>query len=299
MMPIDLRSLEVFFWVVKLGGFSRAAEKLHMTQPAVSNRISQLEARLAVQLIDRSKHGHRSLLPTSRGLELFAYAERMLALQSEFLARMAEKDELSGVVRLGTSETLVHTMLSALIKRIHEEHPAVTLDITVDISPQLQSALLEGELDIALLLGPVNAPGVHNIPLRQYEQVWVTSPDLPIQHAELSLADLAAWPLLSYGRRTLHHLQVSELFSRAGLPPVRIFTSSSASCIVRMAIDGIGVGLLPYKVVEPAMKENLLRALDVQPPPPPLQFTASYISAPTKTPAQVIAELARSIELST
>lgn len=297
MTPIDLRSLEVFFWVVKLGGFSRAAEKLHMTQPAVSNRISQLETRLSVQLIDRGRQRHRGNLPTSHGLELFAYSERMLSLQSEFLAKLAEKDELSGVVRLGTSETLVHTMLGALIKRIHEKHPAVTLDITVDISPQLQSALLEGELDIALLLGPVNAPGVHNISFRQYEQVWVTSPDLPIPHVELTLADLVPWPLLSYGRRTLHHQQISELFRRAGLAPVRIFTSSSASCIVRMAIDGIGVGLLPYKVVEPAIKDNLLRALDVQPTPPPLQFTASYISAPPTTPAQVIAELARSIDL--
>lgn len=297
MSSIDLRSLEVFFWVVKLGGFSRAAEKLHMTQPAVSTRINQLEARLSAQLIDRSKHGHRGLSPTNRGLELFDYAERMLALQAEFLTRMAESDKLSGMVRLGTSETLVHTMLSALIRRIHEEHPAVTLDITVDISPQLQTALLEGELDIALLLGPVNAPGVHNIPLPSYRQVWVTSRDLPIPSKGLSLADLAGWPLLSYGRKTMHHLQVSELFSRAGLPPVRIFTSSSASCIIRMAMDGIGVGLLPYKVVEEAVRQKQLRILDVRPAPPPLQFTASYISAPARTSAQVVAELARAVEL--
>ncbi len=61
---VDLRSLEVFFWVVKLGGFGRAAERLHMTQPAVSSRISQIETRFNMRLLDRSSH--KAPVPTSK-----------------------------------------------------------------------------------------------------------------------------------------------------------------------------------------------------------------------------------------
>ena len=127
---IDLRSLEVFFWVVKLGGFGRAAERLHMTQPAVSGRISQVEARFNVRLLDRS--GHRAPMPTAKGLELYAYAERMLALRAELVARLAEPADLAGTLRLGTAETLVHTLLGTLLRELHRLHPRITPEITVD-----------------------------------------------------------------------------------------------------------------------------------------------------------------------
>ena len=237
---IDLRSLEVFYWVVKLGGFGRAAERLHMTQPAVSSRIGQMEARLNVRLLDRS--GHRAPAPTPKGLELHAYAERMLSLRSEMVARLAETAGLSGVLRFGAAETLVHTLLGALLRRLHQLHPRVTPEITVDSSPNLRAALLAGELDVALLLGPVGEPRVCNEPLRDYALAWVASPGLALGAGRLGLAALACWPILSYARGTLPHAQLAQLFSRADLPPARIFASSSLAAILRMAVDGIGIG---------------------------------------------------------
>ena len=158
---VDLRSLEVFFWVVKLGGFGRAAERLHMTQPAVSSRVSQIETRFNVRLLDRSSH--RSPTPTPKGIELYAYAERMLSLRADLVACLGDKTGLAGTVRVGTAETLVHTLLGALIRQLNALHPQVTPEITVDISPTLQAALLTGELDVALMLGPINEPRVHNV----------------------------------------------------------------------------------------------------------------------------------------
>ena len=148
---IDPRTLEVFYWVVQLGGFRRAAEKLRTTQPAVSSRIAALEARLGASLLDRNRRRRVALTP--RGTELLAYAERILALQGEMMAALADPAGLRGTVRLGTSETIVHTWLSALIRRVHEVHPSVTLDISVDISLNLREALVKGEVDVALLLG--------------------------------------------------------------------------------------------------------------------------------------------------
>ncbi len=287
---IDLRSLEVFFWVVKLGGFGRAADRLHMTQPAVSNRISQIEARFNVRLLERSSH--RAPAPTPKGWELYAYAERMLSLSSEMVCRLAEAADLSGTVRLGTAETLVHTLLGTLLRRLHQLHPRITPEITVDISPNLQSALLTGELDVTLLLGPINEPRVRNVALDDYELAWVASPGLALGAGRLGLPELARWPILSYARGTLPHAQLVELFSRPDLPPVRIFASSSLASIVRMAVDGIGIGILPRAVADRDLAEGRLRMLEVEPTLPPLRFTASYLGTPGRGLAETVAKLA-------
>ena len=287
---IDLRSLEVFFWVVKLGGFGRAGERLHMTQPAVSARISQIESRLRVKLLDRAPH--RPAAPTAKGLELYAYAERMLSLQSELLVRLAGGAELSGIVRLGTAETLVHTMLGALLRALHAAHPRLVPEITVDISPNLRAGLLAGELDVALLLGPVTDPAIRNVALRDYELAWVASPALGLGSGRLGLADLARWPILSYARGTLPYAQLAELFGRADLPPVRLFANSSLASIVRMAVDEIGIGIVPLAVAARELEEGRLRRLEVEPVMPDLRFTASYFRTPGSEVAETVATLA-------
>jgi DNA-binding transcriptional LysR family regulator len=172
--------------VVKLGGFRRAAERLHMTQPAVSGRIRQIEAQFAVRLLDRTSH--RPPVPTPKGMELYAYAERMLSLQTELQATLSGSSNLSGIVRIGIAETLVHTLLGSFVQRLHQDYPGITPEITVDISPILQTMLLTGELDVALLLGPVTEPRVRNIPLGDYPMAWVASPVLELGNGPLGLA---------------------------------------------------------------------------------------------------------------
>jgi DNA-binding transcriptional LysR family regulator len=290
---IDLRSLEVFYWVVKLGGFGRAAERLHMTQPAVSNRVRQMEDRFGARLLDRDSH--RAPLATPKGLELFSYAERMLALRTEAVACLGEAPGLSGTVRLGTAETLVHTLLGGLIRLLHQRHPKVTPEITVDISPNLQSSLLAGELDVAFLLGPLNEPRVRNVALRDYALIWVISPDSAggtVPTGPLSPADLARWPILSYARGTQPHTDIVRLFTRAHRPPPRIFANSSLASIRRMALDGIGIGTLPDMMVAEDVAAGRLIQLDVTPGLPPLRFTASYVATPGSGLAEQVAELA-------
>ncbi|MDR3528960.1 MAG: LysR family transcriptional regulator [Rhodopila sp.] len=287
---IDLRSLEVFFWVVRLGGFGRAAERLHMTQPAVSGRISQIEARFGVRLFDRASN--RAAVPTPKGIELYAYAERMLSLGSELETMLSGSAHQSGIIRIGIAETLVHTLLGGFIHQLHQLYPGITPEITVEITPVLQAMLLNGELDVALLLGPVNEPRVRNVPLGDYAMVWVASPMLKLGAGTLGLAELARWPLLSYSRGTLPYAQLSALFCRPALPAVRIFSSSSLASIVCMAVDGIGIGVLPHAVAQPALAAGQLRLLDVEETLPPLRFTASVLETSVTGLAAKIADVA-------
>ena len=292
---VDLRSLEVFFWVVKLGGFGRAAERLHITQPGVSQRISQIEARHNVRLLDRS--GHKAVVLTAKGIELYAYAERLLALHSEMMGCLSTPVGLAGTVRIGVSETLVHTLLGDLVGHLHERHPLVTPEIVVDTSPNLQASLLSGKLDVALLLGPVNEPGARNVAMRDYELAWVAAPTLKLSDpvtatGTLTLADLARWPILSYARGTQPHAEIADLFSRPDLPPSRIFASTSVASILRMTLDGIGVGILPLAVVDEEIAAGRLVRLAVERTLTPLRYTASYLAMPGSGVAQTVAEMA-------
>ena len=293
---VDLRSLEVFFWVVKLGGFGRAAERLHITQPGISQRISQIEARHNVRLLDRS--GHKAVVLTAKGIELYAYAERLLALHSEMMGCLSAPVGLSGPVRIGVSETLVHTLLGDLIGHLHEAHPLVTPEIVVDTSPNLRAALLSGKLDVALLLGPVGEPGARDVPMRAYELVWVAAPELALSgpvpdEGTLTLADLARWPILSYARGTQPPRRGSRT-SSAG-PACRRRASSPApasppSCAWRWT--GSASASLPLAVVEGEIAAGRLVRLDVERTLAPLRYTASYLAMPGSGAAQTVAEMA-------
>jgi len=290
---IDLRSLEVFYWVVQLGSFRRAAGKLNTTQPAVSSRVAGLEAALGGPLLDRGRR--RKLSVTPRGVALLGYAERLLALHGEMQAAMGGPDGLQGTVRLGVSETIVHTWLSPLIRRLHQVHPQVAVDIAVDISANLRTALLAGEIDAAFLLGPVASPRVRCLPLCDYPLAWVARPGLLPGPRPLTLQALAGWPILTYARGTAPHAELTALFSRPGLPTPRIFSNSSLASVVRMALDGIGVGVIAPAAIRRELAAGELEVVQAEPPLQPLSFQACWSDTPGSGLAAAVARLAQDV----
>src|SRR5919201_2943052 len=129
---LDFKSIETFLWVANLRSFRGAADKRHTTQPAVSMRISQLEDVLGVRLLERDR---RVVAPTPKGQELLGYAERMMRLRAELIEAVGDRSTMRGIVRLGCSETIVHTWLPVLIERMNTAYPNLELEIEVDITP--------------------------------------------------------------------------------------------------------------------------------------------------------------------
>jgi DNA-binding transcriptional LysR family regulator len=289
---INLRSLETFYLVAKMGGFHRAAEKLHTTQPAVSARVMQLERELKVQLFERDKRGSHL---TAKGRELLGYAERMLALRTELVLAMAGQHVLGGTVQLGVSETIVHTWLADLLKRLNQEYPAITLEINVDSSANLATALADGGIDVALLLGPVSAGNAQNLPLCTYPISWIVPADCKLGPAQVTLEALAEFPIITFARSTRPYWQLTEMFEKAQLHKVRIFANSSLSSIVRMTLDGIGIAAIPRNVVADHLAEGRLRLVETEHEMPALSFTASFIKRPDMPLNAIVADLARQV----
>jgi DNA-binding transcriptional LysR family regulator len=289
---LDFRSIETFLWVVKLGSFRGAAQRLNTTQPAISQRIAQLEREMGVKLLNRD---HRVASPTPSGRQMMVYAEKLIGLRSEMLAEVGDRSAMRGVLRLGVAETIVHTWLPRLVKSLNEVYPNLSLEIEVDITPNLSARLLAQEIELAFVVGPLSASGVHNRVLGEYEIGFLASPTLGLGNGPVGRHDLARFPIITFPRKTRPYEAVRAVFDRPDLPPIRLHASASLATVIHMAIEGLGIAVIPAAIVENELAGGRLQLLDTDVKLPPLTFTASWIASPDIAAVERVADLARQI----
>ena len=262
---VDFKSIETFLWVVTLGSFRGAGQRLNTTQPAISQRIAQLEREMGVKLLNRD---HRVVSPTPSGRQLMLYAEKLIGLRAEMMAEVGDRSAMRGVLRLGVAETIVHTWLSRLIKSVNTAYPNLSLEIEVDITPNLTARLLAQEIELALLLGPLPASSVRNRVLCDYPIGFLASPSLGLPAHLLTVKDLAKFPIITFPRKTQPYEIVRSLFNRPDLPPIRLHASASLATVIHMAIEGLGIAVIPTAIVENELANGQLQLLstDLQNP---------------------------------
>ncbi len=289
-MNLNLRQLETFLWVATLGSFRKTAERLCTTQPAISARIANLEDSLGVKLFVRDTG---SIRLTAKGQELLPYAEKVLRTTEAFREKAGETSHLTGVLRLGVSETIVHTLLPTYLARLHETYPDIDVDITVDVTVNLRKELISRSLDLAFLMGPVSEYSIENLELAAFPLAWIASSKLGIPaKKKITLDQLVQFPLLTYARNTRPYTELSKHLREHSDEPARIFPSSSLAACKRMVVDGIGIGTLPIRMIEDELSKNVLTEIAYGWKPMDLEFTASFASEPYNPIAEKAAALA-------
>ena len=289
---VDFKSIETFLWVVTLGSFRGAGQRLNTTQPAISQRIAQLERELGVKLLNRD---HRVVSPTPSGRQLMVYAEKLIGLRAEMLAEVGERSAMRGVLRLGVAETIVHTWLPRLIKSVNTAHPNLSLEIEVDITPNLTARLLGQEIELAFLVGPLSASGVRSRVLCDYPVGALASPSLGLGNGRLKVQDLAKFPIITFPRKSQPYEIVRSLFNRPDLPPIRLHASASLATVIHMAVEGLGIAVIPTSIVENELADGRLQLLSTELKIPPLTFSASWLASPDTLAVELIADLAARI----
>ena len=289
---VDFKSIETFMWVVTLGSFRRAAHRLNTTQPAISQRIAQLERDMGVKLLNRD---HRVASPTTSGRQLMVYAEKLIGLRSEMMAEVGDRSEMRGVLRLGVAETIVHTWLSRLIKAVNTAYPNLSLEIEVDITPNLSARVLAQEIELAFVLGPSSASSVRNRVLCDYPVGFLASPSLGLGDGPLTVHDLAKFAIITFPRKTQPYEIVRSLFNRPDLPPIRLHASASLATVIHMAIEGLGIAVIPTAIVESELADGRLQLLSTDLKVPPLTFWASWLASPDTVAVELVADLAGEI----
>ncbi|MCO6390856.1 LysR family transcriptional regulator [Aliihoeflea aestuarii] len=271
---MNLKFLETFLWVARLKSFSAAADKLNITQAAVSARIASLEDELGVRLFEREG---RSVQLTSHGIKAQERAQTIVSLVRNFVAEVSNPESQRGTLRLGVIDTISLSWLVELIDMARLRYPNVRFELYVDTSLAINDMLLRNELDIGLLMGPVIGQNILNLELCRYRCSWVASPVYGLGGRPVTIRELAAHPIISFPAGSKPHAWLARLLLAAGAETPLVFESNSLATKVRLARDGIGVAALPTVLIEEEAAAKGLEILDVTPDFPPLLVHASYV----------------------
>ncbi|MFG6138014.1 MULTISPECIES: LysR family transcriptional regulator [unclassified Halomonas] len=283
----DFKELEAFVWIVRLGSFRLAAHHLHLTQPSVSDRIGKLEALIGERLLERSQ---RPVKPTAKGRQFYRHAEQLLEARQQALTMLELETPFQGTLRLGVVETVAHSWLPDFLAELARRFPEMTLELEVDRSPGLADKLAQHDIDLAFLMGPVNIENVLNRYLCHYTMGLVASPALGFDPAFFSLPRLGQTPLITFARHTRPYHELGSLLHQQGIDDVKLHCSSSLWTIVRMTLDGLGIGAIPPRIVKEELASGALVQLPCQ--LPALTFTACWPQHLDGTLAEGVTELA-------
>jgi DNA-binding transcriptional LysR family regulator len=294
----NLAQLETLFWVVRLGSFRAAAQRLNVTQPAVSVRIRELETSAGGPLFLKGSYRAK---PTPLGRELAAQAEHVIAACDLLEARFANGDELAGPIRIGVADTFAMTCLPELMRGIEKRFPRARAEIRVDFSALLDASIRAGDLDIAVLTAPSPNPLVSVEPLAPLELRWVASPRLALRKGALKPADLAPLPIITNPNPSHLYTSITSWFAVAGVQPAHLNTCNSLVIMTRLALEGAAISLLPAAILRREIDSGALRLLNVSPRIAPHALAVAYRrDAPgqgLRTLAHMIEELARASDL--
>ena len=250
---MDTQNLRAFLLVAESGSFSQAAKRLHLTQPAVSKRIAQLEAQLNVSLFDRIG---RRISTTEAGEALLPHARAVhLELQA---AQQSVRDlagEVRGRLRLATSHHIGLHRLPPLLSFFSKAFPAVQLDIDFMDSEQAYELTLQGEVELAVVtLAPSSIVNIVTRP------IWLDPLDFMVQEGTqltrkkaLGLKELSQHPAILPGLNTYTGQIVKSLFEQRSLPIQIAITTNYLETIRMMASVGLGWTVLPRSMRDPSL----------------------------------------------
>ncbi len=271
---MNLKNLEAFYWVVTFNSFNKAATKLQTTQPAVSQKITSLENDLGFKVLDRS---FRQLKPTHKGMTLFKYAEKFMRLETDLVAELTENQHLIGTIRLGVSETIVYTWLVEYIEKVQKEFPKVSVEIVVDLTPNLQEGVRTGDLDMAFLLGPTLAFECVEQALCDFELSFLAAPSFKGGVGQMSFKALMSHTILTYPKITYPYKELKAKMKEQALDEPLSITSYSLATLLRLAEQGLGIAVVPTLTALKEITDGRLEILNTPIQLKTFHFTSIYM----------------------
>jgi DNA-binding transcriptional LysR family regulator len=246
-LGMNLRHLRAFAAIAAAGGFARAADRLHLSQPALSRQIHALEAELGVPLFDRT--GRRVQL-TSEGEDLLRHSQRLLA-DADSLGERARslKAGDTGILRVGATPQVIENLLADFLTRYGRRHPGVEIHLVEDGGVRLPGRLERG--DVHLVLAPVDARFQGRL-LYPMHVLAVLSPERRLgRRATLEISELADEPLLLLRRDFGSREWFDAACQTAHLRPRVHLESAAPHTLVALAATDYGIAILPSNAQVP------------------------------------------------
>jgi DNA-binding transcriptional LysR family regulator len=242
MRGLNLDYLRSFVAVTELGSFSAAADRLELTQPAVSLQVRQLERRLGAPLVERVG---RKARPTAAGAALLEHAPRIDAAVAAALEAVARHATGTlGRVRLGTGATACIFLLPPILRALRRRFPDLEITVSTGNTGDIVKAIDDNLLDVGLVTLPVAGRMLEATPVLEEEFLAIAPPgtDLP---ARVTAASLAAHPLLLFEPGAHTRRLADAWFARAGVAAKPVMSLGSVEALKELVAAGLGCAILP------------------------------------------------------
>jgi DNA-binding transcriptional LysR family regulator len=273
---LDLDLLRSFVSVVDAGGFTRASQRVHRTQAAVSQQIKRLEHALGCPVFARDGGRGRRVTLTDAGERLLAYARRILALAEEAHQVVGQPGE--SVIRLGIPEDFAAARLTEVLARSMRARPKLRLDVRCDLSVNLRNELDRGDLDLILFKRDASEAG--GVAAWRERLRWVVSRSIDVRRNPV--------PLVAFPQGCLYRNRAIHALEAAGRTWYIAYSSPNFSGVQAAVSAGFGVSILPHTAILP--QHHVLGARDGFPKVEDTEL--ALLAAPSARPAtQHLAEV--------
>ncbi len=259
---MTIRHIRIFEAVCDAGcNTTRAAEALHMTQPAVSLAISELESYYGVLLFDRIA---RRLYLTEAGAEFLDYARR-ITLTFDDMETTVRNWESKGVLRVGASVSVGAKLMPELTARFRKTHPDIRVKVRIDRSDRLEEAIAAGETDFALIEGIAHGDSLIVEDFMEDRLALVTSPDTVEPGSTVSREEFLRMEFLLRERGSgTREIFESTLAAASLPPPAPMWESLSTAALMNAAKAGLGTAVVPRRMAEEAISSGSLAEFFVE-----------------------------------
>src|SRR2546421_9959007 len=259
---MDINQLEVFLAVAQEKSFSRAAEALHRTQPAVSQAIRRLEAELGESLFDRSS---KDGTLTAAGQVLFDFAQQMLNLRHHAHSAIRELRDLHrGKLSVSANEYTVMGLLP-LIPIFRARHPHIKIEVKRSLASRIPSEILGRDVEIGVVTFKLTDKAISSIPLTIDELALIVAPDHPLAAKKIvSVRELGAETFIAHNVPSPYRERVIKTFEKYRTPLNISMEMPTLEAIKRLVEKGLGVALIPRLAARTEIARKQLAGLSVK-----------------------------------
>ncbi len=256
---MTITQLSTFLKITELNSFSAAADSLGYAQSTVTTQIKQLEEELGCVLFERLG---KTILLTSSGERLIAYAEKMLQLERDIRLDVSDEDNPAGILKIGVSESLCISRFPQILMEYNRDNPRTEIRIQFVMHENIPDLLQKGELDIVYTLNPLIEDDRVKLLHKKREQLgFYASPDHPLVGKTIREENLKDVPLLLTGHNcNFRHMLVTDL-EKNGISPNIVLETSSKEILKQFAAGGYGVAFIPDMTSLTEVKNGTLRRL--------------------------------------
>jgi DNA-binding transcriptional LysR family regulator len=287
---LTIKQLQAFYWVARLGTLSRAAEKLCITQSAITKRLHEVQAVAARPLFERK--GRTNQL-TQFGRELEEECAALLGMLSVLDDEKSVDNQLARLLRVGLTEMVALTWFADFLRRMKNVYPSITVQPEIDLSLLLQDKVEQGRLELSIVPDVRTSDAMVKVELGEVQFGWFAAAGIFAPGEVHSLHELATQPVIEQSENSVITAACSRLWESAGASPERIYGGNSVKALAGLISAGVGISCLPIALFRNELRAGTLQLLRTSTPAPSVGYSCCFLKSSSSTLGHRVSQIAQ------